>query len=123
MQSAEFWLKKIFEILNGTGGDSGSSGLETSPPASTTANAPTIKSAASALVANSNRKGWSIQNLGTNALYVRFGANASTTVFHVALKAGAVNDDGNGGYYSDEMWKGEVTIAGTSPRYTVAELT
>lgn len=98
------------------------SNTPTSTVPATTANTPAINSSASALAANANRRLWSIQNLGTNPLYVRLGAGASTTVFHVALKAGGSNDDGNGGYIVDEMWKGAVSVAGTSPRYTVTEL-
>ena len=115
MQSVEFWIKKLYELLDG--------GLEIVPLTVAAANTPAIASAATALAANANRVRWSIQNLGTNALYIRYGASASTTVFHVALKAGAVNDDGQGGYLVDDAWKGVVTIAGTSPRYTVTELT
>ena len=86
MQSVEFWIKKLYELLDG--------GLEIVPLTVAAANTPAIASDATALAANANRVRWSIQNLGTNALYVRYGTGASTTVFHVALKAGAVNDDG-----------------------------
>lgn len=94
----------------------------TSTKAATTVNTPAINNSGTALSANSNRRLWSIQNLGTNPLYVRLGAGASTTVFHVALKASTVQDDGSGGYIVDEMWKGAVSVAGTSPRYTVTEM-
>lgn len=88
-------------------------------------NTPSIASAATALAANKARIGWTIQNLGTNTLYVLLGSGASTTVFHVALKAGTGNDDGTGGSYSQgqgAVYNGIVTIAGTSPRYTVLEI-
>ena len=91
-----------------------------------TANTPEIASAATALAANEARCSWSIQNLGQNALFVRRGSGASTTVFHHVLKAGTANDDGLGGSYAQEngvIWTGVVSIAGTSPRYTVTELT
>lgn len=67
-----------------------------------------------------------IQNLGTNPLFVRFGAGASSTVFHIVLKGATVQDDGTGGSVAQEvgtMWTGVVSIAGTSPRYTAMELT
>lgn len=99
-----------------------SSPTPTTTQAASQANTPSIQSSGTALSANPNRRLWSIQNLGTNPLYVRLGTGASTTVFHVALKAGGSNDDGNGGYIVDEMWKGAVSVAGTSPRYTVTEL-
>lgn len=89
------------------------------------ANTPAIISSTTALAANTNRAAWMIQNLGQNALYVLMGAGASTTVFHVVLKAGTANDDGSGGSIAQEMgivYTGIVTIAGTSPRYTVTEI-
>lgn len=88
-------------------------------------NTPTIASAATALAANTARIGWSIQNLGTNTLFVLFGTGASTSVFHYALKAGAGNDDGSGGSITQTagtVYNGIITIAGTSPRYTVLEI-
>ena len=91
-----------------------------------TANTPSIASDTTALAANKARAAWMIQNLGTNPLFVRFGTGASSTVFHVVLKAGTGNDDGTGGTISQEfgtLWTGIVSIAGTSPRYTVTELT
>ena len=89
-------------------------------------NTPEIANAATALAANSVRGGWQIQNLGTNALFVRLGSGASTTVFHFVLKGGTANDDGTGGSYGENsgtLYTGIVTIAGTSPRYTVLEKT
>ncbi len=89
------------------------------------ANTPSIASAATAIAANVKRLAWSIQNLGQNVLYVNLGGTASTTVFHFALKAGTANDDGLGGIASQfegVVWQGIITIAGTSPRYTVLEI-
>ena len=91
-----------------------------------TSNTPEIISDATALEANPNRGAWMIQNLGTNTLFVRFGSGASTTVFHVVLKAGTGNDDGTGGSISQEngvVYTGIISVAGTSPRYVVTELT
>lgn len=86
---------------------------------------PEIASAATALAANTARIGFSIQNCGTNPLFVRFGAGASTSVFHYVLKGGTGNDDGNGGILivmEGVVYTGIVTIAGTSPRYVVLEI-
>jgi hypothetical protein len=90
-----------------------------------TANTPSIASAATALSSNASRAGWMIQNLGQNALFVRLGTGASTSIFHIVLKAGTANDDGTGGVVSQTegtVYTGIITIAGTSPRYTVTEL-
>lgn len=90
-----------------------------------TANTPSIASAATAIAANTGRGGWMIQNLGTNPLFVLLGSGASTTVFHVVLKAGTGNDDGTGGTVAQMegiVFTGIITIAGTSPRYTALEI-
>lgn len=87
-------------------------------------NVPAIISTATALNANTARIGWTIVNCGTNILYVLMGSGASTTVFHVPLKAGSVNNDGTGGSVGQEtgvIYTGIITIAGTSPLYTVIE--
>ena len=89
-------------------------------------NTPSIASAVTALSANAQRGGWSIQNLGTNTLFVRLGSGASSTLFHYVLKASTGNDDGTGGIISQMegvVWTGEISIAGTSPRYTATEVT
>lgn len=88
-------------------------------------NTPSIISTSTALAANNARVAWSIQNLGTNTLYVCLGAGATTSVFHFALKAGTGNDDGSGGSVSMEsgvVYNGIITIAGSSPRYAVLEI-
>ncbi len=89
------------------------------------ANTPAIIATATALAANPARLAWSIQNLGTNALYVLRGSGASTSVFHTVLKAGTGNDDGSGGVISEEagtVYTGIITVAGSSPRYVVTEI-
>lgn len=89
------------------------------------ANTPSIQSSSTALASNTARIAWFIQNLGTNTLYVRLGAGASTSVFHVILKAGTNQDDGLGGTVDQEdgaVYNGIITVAGTSPRYTVLEI-
>lgn len=84
-----------------------------------------LTSAGTALAANPARIAWSIQNLGTNALFVLRGSGASTSVCHTVLKGGSVNDDGTGGSISEEagtIYNGILTVAGTSPRFVVTEL-
>ena len=87
-------------------------------------NIPTIQSSATALASNLARVGWTIVNLGTNPLYVLMGSGASTSVFHVPCKGSTVQDDGTGGSVGQEtgvIYTGIITVAGTSPRYTVVE--
>lgn len=90
-----------------------------------TANTPAIIATATALADNPARAGWSIQNTGTNPLFVLFGTGASTTVFHTVLKGGSGNSDGLGAFLSQTsgtVYTGIITIAGTSPLYVVMEL-
>lgn len=88
-------------------------------------NTPSIASAATALAANAARVGWMIQNLGTNPLFVLLGSGASTTVFHMVLKGGTGANDGLGASFSQAAgacYTGIITVAGTSPSYTVLEM-
>lgn len=88
-------------------------------------NTPTIQSSATALAANTARRSWLIQNQGTNPLFVLCGSGASTTVFNIILKAAGAQDDGTGGAVSEDgtaIYTGIITVAGTSPRYTVYEV-
>ena len=92
------------------------------------ANTPEILDSATALADSigDRRSSWSIQNLGTNTLYVLLGDGATTSVFHYALKAGSINDDGTGGSVGESdgvIYTGIITVAGTSPRYVVKETT
>lgn len=90
-----------------------------------TANTPSIQSTATALANNPNRKGWQIQNVGTNPLFILLGTGASTSVFHAVLKGGTGSSDGLGGSMSQTagtIYTGIITIAGTAPAYVVMEL-
>lgn len=83
-----------------------------------------IASATTALAANEARVSYEIQNLGTNALFVKEGSSASITDFTRILAAGTVDDNGTGGSYetpSGQIYTGIITIAGTSPRYVINE--
>lgn len=85
----------------------------------------TIANATTALASNLSRIGWGIQNQGTNPLFVLMGAGASTTVYHKTLQAATAVSDGKGGSYeqiSGTVYNGIVTVAGTSPLYSVYEI-
>ncbi len=90
----------------------------------TNVNIPSIQSATTALASNPARTGWTIQNLGQNELFILMGSGATTSIFHNVLKKSTANDDGSGGSIGQEqgvVYTGIITIAGTSPRYTVVE--
>lgn len=89
------------------------------------ANTPSILTGATALAANPARIAFSIQNLGTNPLFILLGSGATTSVFHTVLKGSTVANDGTGGSYSMEagtVYNGIVTVAGTSPSYVSTEI-
>jgi len=78
-----------------------------------------------ALAANSARSGFQIQNLGTNVLYVKFGSSAASNSYSFVLKASTGAADGTGGSFAmmdGNVYRGIVTVAGTSPSYAVLEL-
>lgn len=90
-----------------------------------TANTPSIASAATALSSNPSRRGFQIQNVGTNPLFVLLGTGASSSVYHAVLKGGTANSDGLGGSIAQlngVVYTGVVTIAGTAPLYVITEL-
>lgn len=81
--------------------------------------------AATALPANIQRQGWSIQNQSTNVLYVALGSGCTSSLYHYTLKASTGTADGSGGSISQSsgtIYNGIITIAGTNPSYTVVEL-
>lgn len=89
-------------------------------------NTPAIQSATTALAANPGRVRLTIQNLGQNALFVKYGTGCSTSVFNDVLAAGTANDNGTGGsvvFEGSSCPTSIVTIAGTNPRYTISEYT
>ncbi len=69
---------------------------------------------ATALAAFPDRMGYSIQNQATAALFVKFGAGASTTVYDLVLKACTGAADGSGGAIfvsGPATYTGIITIA------------
>lgn len=83
-----------------------------------------IASATTASAAKPHRVGYSIQNCGTNVLFVKEGASASSTDFDYILAAGTGNDNGTGARYESpagRIYTGIISIAGTSPRYVISE--
>jgi hypothetical protein len=88
-----------------------------------------VLTSATALAANGGsaggRGGFFIQNQGTNQLYVLLGAGCSSSQYHLILKACSQAADGTGGSFSmmeGMVYRGIVTVAGTSPSYTVLEV-
>lgn len=83
-----------------------------------------ISSSTTVDTADEARIGYSIQNLGTNPLFVKEGASATTSDFDYILAGGSGNDNGTGGKYESpagRIYTGIISIAGTSPRYVYSE--
>lgn len=78
-----------------------------------------------ALASFPDRRGWSIQNVGQNPVFVRLGGTASSTVYHRVLKGGSADSDGNGGVFEQTtgvVFTGDIYIAGTTPKVVVTAL-
>lgn len=84
-----------------------------------------VQTSTTALVANNARIAFSIQNQAANILYVKCGTGATTSDYTWTLKAASVAGDGTGGSVAMEsgvVYNGIITIAGTSPSYSVLEI-
>lgn len=94
------------------------------PSISVAATHPGAQTSTTALFANQNREYFQIQNQGTNQIYVYFGSGASSSVYHFILKGATGAADGTGGSYASAgvVYRGLVTIAGTTPSYSIVEL-
>src|SRR5271166_2195759 len=96
---------------------------------STVANAPSqqtvTSSSASVLAANNSRRELRVTNTGTVAVYLGLGQTPTATAYHVALAACTGANDGTGGSYTSDVWKGAVNaiVASTSGTVVVTELT
>ena len=98
-------LRKINRILATT------SGQRTTAPS----NSAPITTAANITLAAGDKL--FIQNLDTDALFVRRGTGATSSLFNYVLQAAGVADDGTGGAIIIDDFVGVVSFAGTSPRY------
>lgn len=117
----------IVGVAPGSGGASGGTpGTPGTPagaipeytaPGTSTTTTGIISPASGALVlAPGARREFSIQNCGTNPLFVYLGTGANTTTLvNYILKGCTVANDGTGGFISDEFHKGAVSVAGTTP--------
>lgn len=85
---------------------------------------PGAQTSTTALLANPAREWFQIQNQGTNPLFIFYGTGASSSVYHYILKGATGAADGTGGSFSSQaaVYRGIVTIAGTSPSYSVVEI-
>lgn len=90
------------------------------------ANTPSVATSTTILAANSARMAFMIQNQDTNPLKICFGGTASSSVYHLVLKASTGAADGSGGTVSMEsgtIFNGIITCySAGSPSYTVLEI-
>lgn len=85
----------------------------------TVSNAAAITSDQTVFTLAAGEKGF-IQNLNTTAVYVKYGAAASSSSFSFVLKAGAVANDGNGGVVTIDDFIGPVSISGVTSTRVMA---
>lgn len=84
-----------------------------------------VQTSTTALSAKATRVSWSIQNQGTNPLFVKLGASGSTVDYTYVLAAGTGAANGTGasvGESGTAVYAGVITIAGVAPSYSVYEL-
>ena len=98
-------------------------------PSSTTASAPAstavTSSSSSILATNANRREAIVVNTDVVTVYIGLGQVPTATAYHVALKPCAVANDGTGGSFVTDLWKGAINAitASTSGHVAVTELT
>ncbi len=75
------------------------------------------------IVANTNRKSVTIQNLGIIPIKVKFGTGAAADSFHYAMPGCMVADDGTSNPVTINTYDGEITFysTGGTPRVSVFE--
>lgn len=97
--------------------------------ASSTASAPSVQavgtSSGSILATNAARKEAIIVNTGTTILYLGLGQVPTNTAYHIALAACTIANDGSGGTFVSDLWKGAINAisSAVSGAVVVTELT
>lgn len=81
-----------------------------SSPASTSVGA----SSSTILASNSSRKEAIVVNTGTTILYLGLGQTPTVTAYHVALSPCTIANDGTGGSYVSDLWKGAINAIGSA---------
>ena len=81
---------------------------------------------ATALAANSDRRGFSIQNQGTAPLFVKFGAGCTTSDYDIVLAGGGSAANGTGAAIiemGETVYMGIITVAASgTPSYSAYDL-
>ncbi len=84
-----------------------------------------LQTSTTILAANPGRTFFMIQNQATAELYIAFGVTASSSVYHLVLKASTGAHDGSGGSISMEsgmiLGMSITCYASGTPSYTVME--
>ena len=83
-------------------------------------------SSATALAAFSDRRLFSIQNLDTSALFVKFASGCTTSSYDIILKGGTSAADGSGGAIIESgecVYGGIITVASSgTPSYVAYDI-
>jgi hypothetical protein len=133
----ESWFVELTDGTNVVGTDAnpirvdptGTTVQPVDTPVSSTSSAPAAQTvtstSASILAANANRLECTIVNTGIVPIFIGLGKVPTATAYHIALSPCSVANDGTGGVYVSDIWKGAVNaiVASTSGTVCVAELT
>lgn len=74
------------------------------------------------LSANTSRKEMTIINTGLTVIFLGLGQTPTTTQYHIALAACSSANDGTGGTYTTDIWKGQVNAISSAGGGTVCVL-
>jgi hypothetical protein len=66
------------------------------------------------LAANTKRKECIVINSDTTIIYLGLGQTPSATAYHVALSACSTANDGTGGVFVSDLWKGAINAIGSA---------
>jgi len=81
-------------------------------------------SSGSILASNALRIEATIINTGTTPIYLGLGQTPTATAYHICLAACSTANDGTGGTYTTDVWKGTINaISASSGTVCVTELT
>jgi hypothetical protein len=80
----------------------------------------TVGTSSSAILnANSSRKECTVVNTGTTYIYLGLGQTPSGTAYHIALAKCTTANDGTGGTWTSDMWKGAINAISSASGGTV----
>lgn len=117
---------ELSDGTNALGTDANPLVVEGAPSGTSTAPASTAVGAAAStlLAANPTRLEAMVVNTGITVIFLALGQTPTTSAYHVALAACSTANDGTGGTFTTDIWKGTIrAITAAAGTVCVTELT